>query len=213
MFKLDFKRAFNEVSFNLKDHFVKYKKMYFAFVFIMLIGLVAGMLTAFKYSGEITIQHLNDNILVGFLEKKVGIFNLLLKRIFSFCLLFFILLLINFKKFTCFLNFILILYESYLLGLNSAVFIMLFNISGILNVFIVYLPCHLISILALVGLSTVLCSSCFKLCKYQETIFSQFFWQENVRSILAFITLALIAFVLEMILLPSFCSAFFIVAE
>lgn len=211
MIKIDFKRQINEISFNLKDHFSKFKKMYIFLLLIMLIGLATGMLTAFKYTGDITITLLNDNALVGFLEGKVGAFNLLLKRIFAFCILFFIIFAINIKKFTCFLNFFLILYESYLLGLNCAIFIMLFNISGVINVFLVYLPCHLISLVALMGLSTIFCSSCFHLRKYRENIFSQFFWQENGRSIIIFLSISFIAFILEMILLPSFCSAFFIV--
>jgi len=211
MIKVDFSRSMNEMAFNLKDHFARFKKMYIAFLLIMLVGLVTGMLTAFKFTGEITVEHLNDNVLVGFLEKKVGAFNLLFKRIFAFCILFFIIVAINFKKFTCFLNFFLVLYESYLLGLNCAIFIMLFNISGIINVFIVYLPCHLISLVALMGLCTIFCSSCFSLCRYRESIFSQFFWQQNGRSIAVFLLIAIFAFVLEMLLLPSFCSAFFIV--
>lgn len=211
MIKLDFRRTINELIFNLKDHFCRFKKMYILFLLLMLVGIATGMLTAFKYTGEITIKHLNDNVLVGFLEDKVGAFGLLFKRVFAFCILFFIIIVINIKKFTCFLNFFLILYESYLLGLNCAIFILLFNISGIINVFLVYLPCHLIALITLMGLSTIFCSSCFKLSKYKENIFSQFFWQQNSRAIIFFLSISLISFLLEMILLPSFCSAFFIV--
>ena len=100
MVKFDFRRSMNEMAFNLKDHFARFKKMYIVFLLIMLLGLITGMLTAFKYTGQITVQHLNDNVLVGFLEEKVSAFSLLFKRIFAFCILFFIIIAINFKKFT-----------------------------------------------------------------------------------------------------------------
>ena len=211
MIKFDFRSGMSTLAFDIKDHFRIYKKFYFIFFTLLLIGLITGMLTAFKYSGEIEVDNLNDKILISFISGDIGAFTLLLRRIFAFTIIFFIIYLINIKPFTCFLNFILILYESYILGLNCAIFINLFSISGIINVFIVYLPCHLIYLISLMALCTIFCSSCFNYRKFGENIFCSSFWHQHGRSIVFMISLALIAIILEAILLPTFCNVFFIV--
>ena len=211
MIKFNLRSSISNLLFDIKDHFRIYKKFYFIFFTLVLIGLITGMLTAFKYSGEIELSNLNDKILISFISNDIGAFVLLLRRLFAFCILFFILFLINIKPLTCFLNFALILYESYTLGLNCAIFITLFNISGVINVFIVYLPCHLLSLIALMALSTIFCSSCFKYRKFGENILCSSFWQQNGRSIVFMLCLALASSVLEAILLPTFCNVFFII--
>ncbi len=212
MIKFDIKAGFSALIFDIKDHFRTYKKYYLIFTVLILIGLITGMLTAFKYSKDFEISNLNDKVLIGFISGDIGAFTLLLRRIFQFCILFFLIYLINIKSFTCFLNFILILYEAYILGLNCAIFITLFNISGIINVFVVYLPCHLLFLISLMALCTIFCSNCFKYRKFNENIFCSTFWQQNGRSIICIIVLGLLALILESILLPTFCNVFFVVA-
>ena len=201
----------SSISFGFKDHFRQHKKYYFIFLGLMLIGLITGILTVFKFSGEIELEHLNDGVLVDFLEGDTGAFMLLIRRIFSFSLLFFILYIINIKRFTCFLNFILILYQAYILGLNCAVLISLFNLSGIINVFIVYLTCHLLLLISLMGLATIFCSSCFNYKRFGENIFCSSFWQQNGRAIVCLLVLAFFAILLETILLPTFCNVFVVI--
>lgn len=211
MIKFDFKGTLCAISFDIKDHFKRCKKLYAFLCLFLLIGLITGLLTGFKFSGEITVDRLNDKVLVGFLSNELGVFPMLMRRILGFCFIFLILFLINIKSFTCFINFLLILYESYVLGLNSAIFINLFSISGIINVFVVYLPCHLILLLALMGLASIFCSSCFYYKRFGESILCSSFWQQNGRIIILMLTISLIACILECILLPTFCSVFFIV--
>ena len=211
MIKFDFKGAFCNLRFDIKDHFRKYKKYYFIFSIVLLIGLITGMLSGFKYGGDISIETFHDKVLVDFFCGRIGIFPMLLRRIFDFCILFFIIYLINLKRFLCFLNYIIITYQAYVLGINCAIFINLFNISGIINVFVVYLPCHLISLLALIGLATIFCSSCFNYKRFGENIFCSSFWQQNGRTVTFLLFISIFAFLIECILLPSLCSAFFIV--
>ena len=211
MIKFDFRAGLSNLAFDIKDHFRRFRKFYFIFLGLALIGIITGILTVFKFSGEIELEHLNDSVLIDFLSGDIGAFMLLIRRIFGFSLLFFILYLINIKRFTCFLNFLLILYQAYILGQNCAVLITLFNLSGIINVFIVYLPCHLIMLVALMGLSSIFCSSCFSYRRFGENIFCSAFWQQNGRSIVCFLVLALVAIILETILLPTFCNVFLVI--
>lgn len=211
MIKFDFKCFFSNLSFALKDHFRACKKYYIILCLLILVGLITGLLTGFKKGGELTIDSFNDKVLVDFLSGDLGIFAMLVRRVFSFCVLFFLLYLLNIKWFTIFGNFFIILYQAYILGVNCAIFISLFSISGIINVFVVYLPCHLMSLILLTSLATILCSSCLSYKRFGETIMCHSFWQQKSRTLVLLLILSISIALLECILLPSLCSAFFIV--
>ena len=211
MIKFDFKCFFSNLCFALKDHFRECKKYYIVFAVLILIGLITGILTGFKKGSSLTIDSFNDKVLVDFLSGDLGIFAMLIRRLFSFCVLFFLLCLLNIKSFTVFANFVIVLYQAYILGVNSAIFISLFSISGIINVFVVYLPCRLLSLVVLTSLATILCSSCLKYRKFGETIMCHSFWQQKSRTLILLLVLSILVALFECILLPSLCSAFFIV--
>ena len=204
-------RNLSPFLYSIKDHFRCYKKYYIVFSIIIAIGIITGAMTAFKYVGELEISHLNDKILVEFLRGNIGWFRLFLDRVVVVAFTCVLLFLFNLKKWLSPLGVLLLLYKAYVVGLNSAILIMIFNVSGIINVFIVLLPCNIIILFAFMGLCAVLTSYCFRMARYGDSVLSSQFWACNGKTVCVFFCLMLLGIILELIFLPAFCSAFLVI--
>ena len=201
---------FPNLKFALHDHFSQHKKSYLICIIFIVFGLITGILTAIKFSHALTVEHITDTALVSFLKHETGWFAMLLSRVFSFLCVLALIFALGFNKWTAIISFFVLVYKAYLVGLNSLILIILFSISGAINVLIVYLPCNLLVLFALLSITAIIFKNCWYLARFRQNILCNNFWAVNGSIIVFNCIIALVAFILEIIFLPIFCSAFFL---
>lgn len=151
-------KSFNKKIYSVKNNFSKYFLEYktiliFAGLFLV-IGVVTGIFTAVRFSGDLSLEHLSDSNLVEFLKGDKGTTGLIFPYLFSFCLFFGIIAFLNFKPFMIGINYFVLLVRGYLLGFDATILIILYGFAGIINVFIVILPSELLICLVLIMLTS-----------------------------------------------------------
>lgn len=151
-------KSFNKKIYSVKNNFSKYFLEYktiliFAGLFFV-IGVVTGIFTAVRFSGDLSLEHLSDSNLVEFLKGDKGTTGLIFPYLFSFCLFFGIIAFLNFKPFMIGINYFVLLVRGYLLGFDATILIILYGFAGIINVFIVILPSELLICLVLIMLTS-----------------------------------------------------------
>jgi len=195
---------------SIADHFSKYKWFYLIFGAVCLTGLVAGFIIGFSRAENITLVDLPDTVLIAFINNDATSVSVFFSRFFAFLGLIILVWLTNCKPFLCWIAFFILLYRAFLIGVNCALLIILYQMGGIINVIIIFLPCHLISLFALL----VWCAICFysnlanKCLGYN--IISLDFISGKRMEILIVYSLAFIAYLVEALLLPCLTSAVFI---
>lgn len=201
---------FSQLKYSLREHFSQYKGCYIICAIFIVIGLLTGFFTAFRFSESVSCENITDVVLVDYLKRKSGWFAILLSRVFSLLTICIILFILSLNKWTSFLSVFVLIYQAYLIGLNSAILIILFNVSGAINVFIVYLPCSLAVLLGMAIICAVFMKNSWVYARYNQNILCSNFWTMCGNYILIGFLIALMAFILQIILLPTFCSAFFV---
>ena len=201
---------FSQLKYALREHFLEYKGYYILCAIFVLIGLLTGFFTAFRFSESVTSQNITDVVLVDYLKRNSGWFAILLSRVFSLLSICVILFILCLNKWSSFLSLLVLIYQAYLVGLNSAILIILFNVSGAINVFIVYLPCSLLVLFGMMIIDAIFIKNSWTYSRYNQNILCSNFWAMCVNSLMIGFLVALMAFVLQIILLPTFCSAFFV---
>ena len=202
---------FPNFKFAICDHFSAHKKSYLICIIFVLFGLITGILTAIKFSHVLTVEHITDTTLVSYLKQEIGWFSMLLSRMFSFLCVIALVIVLGLNKWTSIISFFILVYQAYLVGLNSLIFIILFSVSGAINVLIIYLPCHLIILTAMVSITALIFKNCWYFSKYKQNILCNNFWSANCSVFILNGAITLVAIILEIIFLPIFSSAFFLV--
>ena len=100
-------------------------------------GLIAGFIVGFSRAENLELNDLPDTILVAFINKDIAGASLFFSRFFAFLGLIILVWITNFKPFLCFITFIILLYRSFLIGINCAILIVLYQVGGIINVVLI----------------------------------------------------------------------------
>ena len=158
-----FMRGSGWAKVSIAEHFSKYKWFYVILGAACIAGLVIGFVTGFSRAGDIKFEDLSDTVLVAFINKDASSASVFFSRFFAFLGLIILIWLINCKPFLCWLTFIVLIYRAFLIGVNCAILIVLYHMGGVINVILIFLPIHLITLFALL----IWCVVCIIYCPPQ----------------------------------------------
>ncbi|MCM1324919.1 MAG: hypothetical protein NC218_12465, partial [Acetobacter sp.] len=135
----------NEAKFYLSEVYNSSKIKLFITMFILFVSLLVGIILAFKYNSNLSMNLLEDYGIVSFVGK--GITSSFFSRLLSILLIMLILFGCSFTKFLMPLAVIVLAFRTYLLGFNLCLMFLTYGLPGIfISVFII-LPCQLFILL------------------------------------------------------------------
>ncbi len=203
-------RAKNLILFWIKENLVLNKWLYIILFAVCLISLIVGFVVGFGRAGDFSIYDLPDTTLVGFITKKTSSATLFFSRFFAFLSLMLLIYVFSSKVFLVWINFLIIVYQSFLLAINTAILISVYKLGGVISVLLVYFPLKFFLLVLLIVWTVV----CFRFLISQKkcgiSVFSSVFLKQNKTILILTIVLAFVVCVLEAILLPYVTSAVFI---
>lgn len=202
MAHFSFFRFVSSLSFGIKDSFCEHKKWYIVFGILIGLGFVLGLIAGIKIAPDASISKIPDSVLSNFLKGDTSLIGVFFARIFNCLCLFALILLTNFKPFTCVLTFIIIIYKSFCLGTVCAFLIAIYKVGGFINVLFLIFPTQLLLICAM-SLFAVVCVDYNFMCRnYGGSIFCADFFVQCKPHIVFAVIITLISILLELILLP-----------
>lgn len=136
-------KSWYKLKSNLSFFSSKYKKWLIVLGLFLLFGVVIGIVTASKISGSMTIKNLLDNNLYNFLAGKKTNLGLFFSYLFSFLIMFSIIIFLNFSPWLIILNLAVIVFFGYFIAFNITCIIILYPLGGILNSVLIIIPCML----------------------------------------------------------------------
>lgn len=202
-----FMRAFDRIKFSLFEHFSSYKWAYLIIGLLAILGLIIGLIAGFSNSSNLDMDDIPDSILLGVLQHNISASALLFSRLFSFILTSLLIFLINFRPWLSMIAILIVMYKAFIIGSSCAIIINLFQIGGFINVFIVYLPCNIFWLFALVSWCTICSYHNWETRHYGGCIVGRDFVCRKRAVMLTLIMFIFIVSLIECILLPVFCSA------
>jgi len=150
-----FARRIYQIKNQIGLFFDRYKKIFRVLIFLFILGLVIGVFAAVNMFDSLTIVGLRDNLIINVFISRDSNFSFFLGRALVFLLLCGVVFCCGYHICLIPVNIIVIFYQSYFIGLNCAILIIAFNFIGIVNIFLLLLPCYLIVILAYIGISCI----------------------------------------------------------
>ncbi len=182
----------------LSNFFNKYKKIITVLLFIFIIGLIVGIFTSSKYSGNLELENIPDANLVNFISADKGSFGVFFSYFLRYLILFLFVVFLNFNSFMNFVTYFIIALLGYIFGFTVAGLITLFSLSGIISAVIIIIPFDLcISLLFI--LITAISIHKFKIYKKFGSSCGNFVNYRNVYFIL-FLLLIVLLFIKCMLL-------------
>ena len=122
---------------------------FFISLILMLIAISVGIFIAIKYNNSKSLSSLQEISLDDFKSGFIGSSSAFFSRTLSITINILILFGVSFVPFLFPLAEILLVYRSYLFGLNFALIFILYGLGGSLTAIIVILPCQLITLFIL----------------------------------------------------------------
>ncbi len=203
-------REIESLKYELKDHFLLYKKWYIFFSILVGLGLAIGIFVGFSMKTNLTLDKIPETLFVNFVEGKVGVANLVFSRIISMLLLVLGVWLSCFRPWLGLFGSIAIVYRSFVVGVTCACLIILYNVVGVLNVLLLVLPCYILFLLVLASFATICISFSFSSRIYGGNVLSVDFLCRNKKALFVLLILMFVCVVLELILLPILSSTLLI---
>jgi len=206
-----FNREVEIAKFEIKDHFSFYKKWYVLLGILLLVGAIVGIVVGLSMKTNLTLAKVPEKLFVRFVQGELNVGSLFFMRIFSALGIAIVVWLCCLKSFLCPLGVALLVYRSFMLGVASVMLIALYNITGLINVLLVVVPCYF-SLLFFLLTFLIVCINHCKLSKiYGGSVLSREFWCKNKKTLIIIGILSLVCVVLEIILLPILSSTLVIV--
>lgn len=192
------------------EHFQKYKSLYILFLIVMIAGILVGIVAGVQKSSVEGLKNLPDMIWCKYLLKETSVWQLFLSRFFSFLCMCCICWFLAFNRWVSLLSLLLIIYNAFILGAMCSILVCSFKFVGFLNMLLVYLPFHLISLLCLVCFCVVCVRYSFDACKTSYSVLSFNFFQ-TIKSIIVLVFAShLLSCLIELIILPWFSATILI---
>ncbi len=205
-----FSRQSAMFKISICEHFAKYKWFYLILGSVCLAGLIIGFFVGFNRAENLKLDDLPDSVLLSYINKEIANTSVFFSRVFSFLGILILVWVTNCKPFLCFITFITILYRAFLIGINCSILIILYQVGGVINVVLIFLPVHLIVLFALLVWSSICLYSNFANKNLGYNILSVDFIRCKKTTFLIVVIIAVCAYALETILLPYLTSAVFI---
>lgn len=171
----------------------------FILCFFTLLGLLTGIFTAVKYLNGSELFNFNDYGITQFANGNIATTELFFKRFLSYTCFLLILLICSLAGFLLPIGCFVIVYRSYLLGLNITIIVVLYGLGGIFSAIIIILPIQLCMILIACLFYCMVRNRCLIKKKYGKAV-----GLNTIFLFLIFIVLLSILNILETILLILF---------
>ena len=189
---------------SLAEHFYRHKKQYITIGVLIISSVIVGVIAGFGYANNNSIDNIADITLRRYLNMHMSLGGVFASRVFGFITICIVIWLFSCNKWLSIINVFLLIYLGFVFGNTCAVIISLFRLGGFINILIVYLPSHLLKLIAFVAFMVVCQKYIFDHCGHKLGILTLDFYY-YVKSVL-FCTLILhfVACLLEVLLLPLF---------
>ena len=140
---------FSGLAFSIETGLKKNKwKLIFTFL-LMILGIVGGIVVATKTNAYNSFKAIQEIDINGFEKGVVASSSAFLSRTFSLLFNVLLLTLCSFTIFTVPLAELLLIYRSYLFGLNFALIFVFYGFGSLLTAIVVILPCQIITLIIL----------------------------------------------------------------
>lgn len=136
----NFFRSSYKFKNNISNFFKQYRITIIIVCCFFVLGLVAGIFTASKYSGNLELENIPDNNLVSFLCGDKSSFGLFFSYLVSLVIAVLLIIFFNFNWFCSLITIAYILVRGYTLGFVIFAIIGLFSFAGIINVILIIIP-------------------------------------------------------------------------
>lgn len=133
----------------------KYKYLIFILSLFLCLGLIVGIFTASKYSGDLEIDNILDSNLLAFLKGNRGSFGVFFSYFISIGFACILIIFINLNTFCAIVNMLYFVVRGYVFGFTIFAMIDLFSFAGVLNVLIVLVPFDLVINFLLILISAI----------------------------------------------------------
>jgi len=141
---INFYRAGYKFKSDVTLFFKRYRVAIFCLTAVFAIGVVAGILTASKYSGNLELENIPDETLISFLLGNKSSFSMFFAYLISLTLALLAIIFLQFNSITTLITYFYILVRGYTFGFVIFGFIALFSFSGIINAIIIIIPFQLV---------------------------------------------------------------------
>ena len=112
----------NNFFYKLKREFknrVKENKLFLVFLFsFFILGIVISIICYIKFRDVITIKNLTDKFLIDFLKGQKSIFGYCFLKLLKFLLIYFLVILLCYNNYSCYLICLYVLYSILLIVLH-----------------------------------------------------------------------------------------------
>ena len=125
---------------NIKKYYSIHKYMFLFLLVLFLVALITVIFTGIKGSADISINIIHDTTLIKYFKRESGPFSFFITRVVKYLLAILFIFFCGKTKFCTVILSVFIAFMSYSLGLNSAVFIILFGLGGTINAVFVIIP-------------------------------------------------------------------------
>ena len=182
----------------ISSFFKTYKNLIFFLAFVLFVGIVTGILTASKYSGDLELKNLPDGNIVDFISGDKGSFGVFFAYFIEFLLVYLFLVFLNINGLFNILSFVIVGIFGYVAGFTVAGIITLYSFVGIINVVVLIIPFDLCILFLLILLTSISIRK-YRICKrFGSNCASCLSYKKD--SFVLFLILTLILFVKCMIL-------------
>lgn len=198
------------VKDNIVEHLSRHKKQYLIIGVLLFSAFIVGVIAGFGHHNLTNVSSIPDVVFKRYLNAEISIGTLFLSRILNFVGLSILIWFFSCNKWLSLVNVLILIYQAFVLGATSAILMILFKFSGVINVIIVYLPCYLISLCCFLSLLVACQKYTIDRCNYQGGILSLDFYYSIKNVLFSSIIVYVLVNLLQIVLLPIFSSALII---
>lgn len=188
-----------------KDCLVNNKLFLVFFISFFILGIIIAIICYIQFRDIITIKNLTDKFLIDFLKGQKSIFGYCFLKFLKFILIYFLVILLCYNNFSCYLICLYVLYFSYSLVFNLCLISLCFGFFGFIFGLLFILLFGLMYLMLICSLS-LFCKSYCKNCRRYFDIF-----YDNCQGFLIILGITLILLILELIFIPMLTKTFIIV--
>ena len=146
--------------------------MFLFLLILFLVALITGIFTGIKGSADISINNINDTTLIKYFKRESGPFSFFIIRVAKYLLTILFIFFCGKTKFCTVILSVFIAFMSYSLGLNSAVFIILFGLGGTINAVLVIIPIRTCVLVIYIIMSCLAIKNSYIIKKYGTCCFN-----------------------------------------
>ena len=198
---IDFiKNCFNKSKCYFKEH----KFCCLITLACFFLGIIIAIITLINLKSVLSLNNLNDSLLLLFLKKEIGLFTFFIRRFFIIFLIVVVIFLLCFNKYLSFINCLLFVYLGYIICFNIGVITICFGFFGLIFSIIINLVFGILYSLCFLTMFLFFNNCCAK----KSYIFNI---KNNFNFLLFLLIFVLILLILETLLTPIFSSVFIVI--